>query len=746
MTMQELNKVKQIHTNFKQSIWLDFIDRQIMRSGKLQQLIDEDGIRGVTSNPAIFEQAISSSADYDADILEYAQTDSDPEHIFFRLAISDIQQAADLFAPVYNEEVSGADGYVSLEVSPLLALDETGTTEQARELWKKVDRRNVMIKIPGTLPGLPAIRTAISEGININVTLLFGLERYQAVANAYINGLEDRLSAGLDISRIASVASFFLSRIDLLVDPLLDDKDLGEMKGEAAIAAAKAAYALYKRLFSGERWDKLALAGAKPQRLLWASTGNKNPAYRDTRYIEELIGPDTVNTAPLATIDAFRDHGTAAAKLHNGTEQALHMLESLAGSGINMREVAEQLEKEGIQKFEAPYQKLLQAIKTKIQQQTTLYQPPMENTEKSLDVINDLIKINNDRSAGFEKAGKDLKEDENGLTAVFSKLSNESIRNVNELTVLARQFGGEAAEGTSTSGDLHRTWIDIKSAFTGNDLSAILNECERGEDAAKSAYKEALDPENELNPEVEQVLINQQRGIVEGHDLIKSLRDQATNSDNYDNNPNDNDVATEAFDEDPAGVGAYAPESETVIPDEEWDEDQASATGNSKLAEFFVNELKDLLWAENKLVDTLPEMAEAATSAELKSAFEQHLTETEEHVERLEQIFDILGIEPDSRKCEAMAGIVDEGDEIISATEEGTAQRDVGLIFAGQKAEHYEIASYGGMIALAKTLGYYEVAELLVLTLDEEKTADALLTEIAESQANLAASNEPAED
>jgi uncharacterized protein (TIGR02284 family) len=373
----------------------------------------------------------------------------------------------------------------------------------------------------------------------------------------------------------------------------------------------------------------------------------------------------------------------------------------------------------------------------------------MENTEKSLDVINDLIKINNDRAAGFEKAGKDLKEDENGLTAVFSQLSGESVRNVNELTVLARQFGGEAAEGTSTSGDLHRTWIDIKSAFTGSDVSSILNECERGEDAAKSAYKEALDPENELNPEVEQVLINQQRGINEGHNLIKSLRDQAAVNDDYDNNPTDTDVADETPYDSAAGIntqGTYAPESETVISNDEWDEDQPAATGNSKLAEFFVNELKDLLWAENKLVDTLPEMAEAATSAELKSAFEQHLTETEEHVERLEQIFEILGIEPDSRMCEAMAGIVDEGDEIISATEEGTAQRDVGLIFAGQKAEHYEIASYGGMIALAKTLGYYEVAEILILILDEEKTADALLTEIAESQANVAASNEPAKD
>ncbi|AYL95220.1 transaldolase [Mucilaginibacter celer] len=365
--MQNTNKVKQIHTDFKQSIWLDFIDRQIMRSGRLQQMINEDGIREVTSNPAIFEQAISSSADYDADILELAKTDVDPECVFFGLAISDIQQAADMFAPVYNEEVSGADGYVSLEVSPLLALDEPATIAQARELWQRVDRKNVMIKIPGTLPCLPAIRTAITEGININVTLLFGLERYEAVANAYIEGLEDRLAARQPVNQIASVASFFLSRIDLLVDPLLDDKDLAEVKGEAAIASARVAYSLYKRLFSGERWQKLAEAGAKPQRLLWASTGNKNPAYRDTRYIEELIGPDTVNTAPLSTIEAFRDHGVAIAKLESGTEQALYMLEMLADAGLNMREIADKLEKEGIEKFEAPYQKLLAAIQKKIQ-------------------------------------------------------------------------------------------------------------------------------------------------------------------------------------------------------------------------------------------------------------------------------------------------------------------------------------------------------------------------------------------
>jgi len=368
----------------------------------------------------------------------------------------------------------------------------------------------------------------------------------------------------------------------------------------------------------------------------------------------------------------------------------------------------------------------------------------MENTEKALDVINDLIKINNDRAAGFQKAGKDLEGDENGLIPVFNKLAGESRQYVAELTDIAQQYGGEPAEGTSTSGDLHRAWIDIKSAFTGSDLLAILNECERGEDAAKSAYQDALDPENELSAELAHVLQIQQQGITEGHDLIKSLRDQVDTTE-YDNDDQDDvPIAEEPSYE--GNATEYAPEPESMEQEEEWQEETETNSGNSKLLEFFVNELKDLRWAEMELVDTLPEMAEAATSGELRNAFEQHLAETEEHVTRLDQIFDILGLEPESRKCEAMAGIIDEGDEIISATAESTAQRDVGLIFAGQKVEHYEIASYGGMIALAKTLGYYEIAELLVLTLDEEKTADAILTEIAESQANYAASNEPAKD
>jgi uncharacterized protein (TIGR02284 family) len=387
----------------------------------------------------------------------------------------------------------------------------------------------------------------------------------------------------------------------------------------------------------------------------------------------------------------------------------------------------------------------------------------MEISEKAIDAINDLIKINNDRVAGFEKAGTDLEGDDQGLIAVFNKLAGESRQYAVELTDIAQQYGGEAAEGTSTSGDLHRAWIDIKATFTGSDLLAILNECERGEDAAKAAYRDALDPENELSPELAQVLQIQQQGIAEGHDLIKSLRDQVETTDDHDGQSDENTVPSgepvyqeqqEQFTEQPSYEGAagehqsqaaYAPEPESIEQEEAWEEEQATSSGNSKLMEFFVDELKDLLWAERELVETLPDMAEAATSQELKTAFTNHLAETQTHVSRLEQIFGILGLEPETTTCDAMSGIIDEGDGIISDTEEGTAQRDVGLIFAGQKAEHYEIASYGGMISLAKTLGYYDIAEMLVLTIDEEKTADALLTEIAEHHVNYEASTEAAD-
>lgn len=354
------NNVKQIHS-FGQSIWLDFIDREIMTSGNLQKLIDEDGIRGVTSNPAIFEKAITSSTDYDNDIKTLADSDKSNEDIFFGLAVADIKNAADLFKSVYDGD-KGVDGYVSLEVSPFLALDTEGTIKQALQLWKQVERENVMIKIPGTKPGLPAIRKAISEGVNINVTLLFGLERYEAVTEAYIAGLEDRLAAGESIEHIASVASFFLSRIDVVVDPLLEAKGLTGLQGEVAIASAKKAYEIYKRVFSTERWNKLAAKGAKPQRLLWASTGSKNPAFKDTKYVEALIGPDTVDTVPLETIVAFRDHGIAANTLELGLDEATATLNKLKTIGIDIDAITQQLEDEGIEKFNKPFEKLLQAI------------------------------------------------------------------------------------------------------------------------------------------------------------------------------------------------------------------------------------------------------------------------------------------------------------------------------------------------------------------------------------------------
>jgi transaldolase len=356
----ETNRVKQIHS-LGQSIWLDFIDRDIIASGKLKKLIDEDGVCGVTSNPAIFEKAITGSDDYDDEIRSLSESDKTNEEIFFGLAITDIKNATDVFRGVFDE-ANGADGFVSLEVSPFLALDTEGTIKQAEQLWKAVDRKNVMIKIPGTKPGVEAIRRSVAKGININVTLLFGLPRYEEVAEAYLSGLEDHLAAGHNIGHISSVASFFLSRIDVLVDPMLDEKGLGDLKGEVAIASAKKAYEIYKRVFSGPRWEALAAKGAKVQRLLWASTSSKNPAFKDTKYVEALIGPDTVNTVPLETIEAFRDHGIVASTLEDNLDKATETLDRLKKGGIDIDKITQQLEDEGIEKFNKPFEKLLQAI------------------------------------------------------------------------------------------------------------------------------------------------------------------------------------------------------------------------------------------------------------------------------------------------------------------------------------------------------------------------------------------------
>ena len=354
------SKIKSI-LNLGQSIWLDFFDRKIMDTGKLKKLMEDDGIRGVTANPSIFEKAINSSADYDEDIAALAKQKSSNDDIFFSVAVTDIKRACDLFKPVY-EATNGDDGFVSLEVSPHLAHDTAGTVKQARELWEAVNRRNVMIKIPGTAEGLPAIRRCISEGININITLLFGLPRYRQVVDAYLTGLEDRIKAKQPIDKIASVASFFLSRIDVLVDPLLESKGLNNLKGEVAIASAKKAYEIYKEVFSSERFKKLEAQGAKRQRVLWASTSSKDPSFSDVKYVEALIGAQTINTIPMETLDAFNDHGHAESRLEDDLEKATYMLTRLKEAGIDIDAITQKLEDQGIEKFNMAYDKLLEAI------------------------------------------------------------------------------------------------------------------------------------------------------------------------------------------------------------------------------------------------------------------------------------------------------------------------------------------------------------------------------------------------
>jgi transaldolase len=354
------NKIKSIH-DFGQSIWLDFFDRKIMNSGELKKLINDDGVSGVTSNPSIFESAITSSSDYDEDIEVLSKKKISSEEIFFAFAVKDIQRAADIFKPTY-EKTSGQDGFVSLEVSPFLARNTEGTINQARELWQAVDRKNVMIKIPATAEGLPAIRKCISEGININITLLFGLPRYKEVTDAYISGLKDRVKANKPIDKIMSVASFFLSRIDVLTDPLLDEKRLYNLKGETAIASAKKAYEMYKNIFGGERFKAFEAKGAKRQHVLWASTSSKDPSYTDVKYVEALIGNETINTLPLKTIEAFNDHGNAANRLEDDMEKATSILAQLNDNGIDINIITQKLEDEGIEKFNKAYSKLLKAI------------------------------------------------------------------------------------------------------------------------------------------------------------------------------------------------------------------------------------------------------------------------------------------------------------------------------------------------------------------------------------------------
>lgn len=355
--MNPLNKIQE----HGQSIWLDLLDRDIMNSGKLQSLIDDDDLRGLTSNPSIFEKAISGSDDYDDDIAKLSKKEDNNSAIFFDMAITDIQRAADIFKPVYDK-TEGKDGFVSLEVSPYLALDTDGTIEQARDLWKRVNRKNVMIKIPGTKQGLPAIRECLREGININVTLLFGLPRYREITEAFMGGLEDRLKEGHSIKDVASVASFFLSRIDVLVDPMLKEKGANHLVGEIAIASAKKAYQIYLDMIASDRYKKLAAKGAQTQRVLWASTSAKDPSFSDVKYVEPLIGKDTINTLPMETIDAFRDHGTVAYTVTEDIEGANKSMEELKKLDIDIDAITQKLENEGIEKFNKAYEQLLKSI------------------------------------------------------------------------------------------------------------------------------------------------------------------------------------------------------------------------------------------------------------------------------------------------------------------------------------------------------------------------------------------------
>lgn len=360
------NPLKKLET-LGQAIWLDYIRCDLITSGKLKLMIKEDGLSGITSNPSIFEKAIAESNMYDNDIREIALKENDIQVIYETICLRDVQNAADEFKTVY-EKTGGKDGYVSLEVNPHLAHDTVGTIKEARRLWASLNRPNVLIKVPATDEGIPVIRQLISEGINVNVTLLFALKRYREVTEAYIAGITDRIDKGKSVKNITSVASFFLSRIDAVIDPKeADFVALGgeqahfatKIRGQVAISSAKVAYKIYQKIFESEEFTKL---GALPQRLLWASTSPKNPDYSDIKYVEALIGPNTVNTLPLKTLEAYSDHGEPVSLLKENVEQASMVLSELSEVGIDFNEITNKLEDDGVQKFSAAYDQLIKAL------------------------------------------------------------------------------------------------------------------------------------------------------------------------------------------------------------------------------------------------------------------------------------------------------------------------------------------------------------------------------------------------
>jgi transaldolase len=349
-----------------QSVWIDFLSRQLLRDGDLERLMRDDAVVGVTSNPTIFQKAVSKGDAYDEQIREVSEKHEDPKEVFLELAVRDVQDACDLLRDTH-ERTDGLDGFVSIEVDPDLAYDRDATIAEARRLSEQVDRPNVYIKIPATEPGLGAIEETIAAGIPVNVTLIFGLERYRAVAEAYIRGLERLSKEGGDLHKVPSVASFFVSRVDTEADKRLDEMGgHDELRGKLAVANARLAYQAYKEIFAGERWEKLASQGARPQRCLWASTSVKDERYRDTMYVEELIGPDTVDTMPPETIEAFQDHGKVGeGALERDLDGARKLLDDLREAGISYDDVIETLEKEGVEKFSDSFKELLDDVKSK---------------------------------------------------------------------------------------------------------------------------------------------------------------------------------------------------------------------------------------------------------------------------------------------------------------------------------------------------------------------------------------------
>lgn len=378
MTTTADNPIFQIEKNYGQSIWMDNLSRTLIESGELKELIQTRGICGITSNPAIFEKAIAGNAIYDTDIEAGIRAEKSVMEIYETLVFEDISNACDIFKPVYDE-TNGLDGYVSIEVPPTIAKDTQSTISEARRYYEAIGRENVMIKIPGTPEGLPAVEQAISEGINVNVTLLFSVESYVETFWAYIRGLEKRAAEGKDISNIASVASFFLSRIDSKVDAKLEEKSAGVddpnltaklkgIEGKVAIANAKIAYQKYKEIIQSDRWKALSAKGAQVQRLLWASTSTKNPAYSDVMYVDELIGPNTVNTLPPNTIEACADHCSPDSRIETGVEEAYQTINSLNDPdvNINLSQVMDELLDEGIVKFVKPFDSLISSLESKV--------------------------------------------------------------------------------------------------------------------------------------------------------------------------------------------------------------------------------------------------------------------------------------------------------------------------------------------------------------------------------------------